>query len=43
MEGRRARLLIEALKAARSAYFSTLLEENKHNPRYLQYLKKWLI
>ncbi|XP_077094295.1 uncharacterized protein LOC143746358 [Siphateles boraxobius] len=25
----------EALKAARSAYFSTLLEENKHNPRYL--------
>jgi len=25
----------EALKAARSAYFSTLLEENKQNPRYL--------
>ena len=25
----------EALKAARSAYFSNLLEENKHNPRYL--------
>jgi len=25
----------EALKTARSAYFSTLLEENKHNPRYL--------
>jgi len=25
----------DALKAARSAYFSTLLWENKHNPRYL--------
>ncbi|MCL5130610.1 hypothetical protein, partial [Algibacter sp. L4_22] len=25
----------KALKTARSAYFSTLLEENKHNPRYL--------
>ena len=25
----------EALKAASFAYFSTLLEENKHNPRYL--------
>jgi len=25
----------EALKSARSAYFSTLLEENKHNPWYL--------
>ena len=25
----------EALEAARSAYFSTLLKENKHNPRYL--------
>ncbi|XP_051728841.1 uncharacterized protein LOC127501090 [Ctenopharyngodon idella] len=25
----------KALKSARSAYFSKLLEENKHNPRYL--------
>ncbi|KAL0153113.1 hypothetical protein M9458_051569, partial [Cirrhinus mrigala] len=25
----------KALKSARSDYFSTLLEENKHNPRYL--------
>ncbi|MGL4481763.1 MAG: reverse transcriptase domain-containing protein, partial [Lactococcus garvieae] len=25
----------KAVKSARSAYFSTLLEENKHNPRYL--------
>ena len=25
----------KALKTARSAYFSKLLEENKHNPRYL--------
>ena len=25
----------EALKAARSAHFSTLLEDNKQNPRYL--------
>jgi len=25
----------QALKDARSAYFSTLLEENKQNPRYL--------
>jgi len=33
MEGELDR--IDALKAARSAYFSTLLEENKHNHRYL--------
>ncbi len=25
----------KALKTARSDYFSSLLEENKHNPRYL--------
>ncbi len=25
----------KALKTARSGYFSSLLEENKHNPRYL--------
>ncbi len=27
--------LRKALKTARSDYFSSLLEENKHNPRYL--------
>ncbi len=27
----------KALKTARSDYFSSLLEENKHNPRYLFY------
>jgi len=33
--GKRARLCREALKAARSAYFSTPFEENKQNPRFI--------
>ena len=32
---RESNCIQRGFKAARSAYFSSLFEENKHNPRYL--------